>query len=175
MNESLSLTQIASLLEAAPDTLNLMLAGLPENVTSWHPAEGEWCIKECIGHLITADKNGFDGRIRTILAEERPHLATWDIAGVLAARQDCQRFLVELLAEWGDLRTQSADMIVDLSDKDLMRTGIHPAVGELSVHDLLYEWVYHDQNHIKQMLGNIQAYAWPHMGNAQKFSQPINE
>jgi hypothetical protein len=66
-------------------------------------------------------------------------------------------------------------MIVDLSDKDLLRTGIHPVVGELSVRDLLYEWVYHDQNHIKQMLSNIQANAWPHMGNAQKFSRPVME
>lgn len=170
MNETLSLTQIASLLEAAPDALNILLAGLPEKIIGWHPAAGEWCVKECIGHLIEADRHGFYGRIRTILAEDTPQLATWDIAGVLAARQDCQRYLVELLTEWGDLRTRSADLIMDLSDKDLTRTGIHPAVGELSVSDLLYEWVYHDQNHIKQMLGNIQAFAWPHMGNGQKFS-----
>jgi hypothetical protein len=38
------------------------------------------------------------------------------------------------------------------------------------VEDLLQEWVYHDRNHIKQILGNAQAWAWPHMGNAQKFS-----
>jgi hypothetical protein len=43
-------------------------------------------------------------------------------------------------------------------------------VGELSIHDILYEWVHHDQNHIKQIMSNIQAFAWPHMGNAQKFS-----
>jgi hypothetical protein len=168
-NETLSLIQIASLLEAAPDALNVFLAGLPEKVIGWHPEEGEWCVKECIGHLIEADRHGFYGRIRTILAKDTPHLTSWDIAGVLAARRDCERFLVELLDEWGDLRTQSADLIMDLSDKDRRRTGIHPVVGELSVNELLYEWVHHDQNHIKQMLSNIQAFAWPHMGNAQQF------
>ena len=118
-NETLSLTQIASFLEATPDALNVLMLGLPEKLIGWHPAEGEWCIKECIGHMIEADKHGFDGRIRTILAEDTPELATWDIAGVLAARQDCQRFLVELLDEWGELRTKSADLVIDLSDEDL--------------------------------------------------------
>jgi len=38
------------------------------------------------------------------------------------------------------------------------------------VEDLLQEWVHHDRNHIKQILSNVQAWAWPHMGNSQKFS-----
>ena len=43
-------------------------------------------------------------------------------------------------------------------------------VGPLTVSDLLQEWVHHDRNHARQMMANVQAYAWPHMGNAQKFS-----
>jgi len=45
-------------------------------------------------------------------------------------------------------------------------------VGELTVADLLQEWVFHDRNHLKQILSNVQAYVWPHMGNAQKFTTP---
>jgi hypothetical protein len=167
---SLTLTQIASLLEAAPDMLSVILSGLPDKITGWHPAEGEWCVKESVGHLMAADQNGFDGRIRTILAEDIPHLQTWDISGTAAARQDCQRHMGELLEEWSNQRSLNADLIVELTDKQLLRTGIHPTVGELSIHDILYEWVHHDQNHIKQIMSNIQAFAWPHMGNAQKFS-----
>ena len=55
---------------------------------------------------------------------------------------------------------------------DLGRGGAHPKVGLLRVSDLLHEWVHHDRNHIRQMLANVQAYAWPHMGNAQRFSLP---
>ena len=44
-----------------------------------------------------------------------------------------------------------------------------PKVGFLSVRDLLHEWVHHDRNHIRQMLANVQAFAWPHMGNGQRF------
>jgi hypothetical protein len=38
------------------------------------------------------------------------------------------------------------------------------------VADLLQEWVHHDRNHVKQILANVQAFVWPHLGNAQKFS-----
>jgi hypothetical protein len=40
------------------------------------------------------------------------------------------------------------------------------------VRDLLQEWVHHDRNHHRQVLANVQAYAWPAMGNTQKFSSP---
>ena len=56
-----------------------------------------------------------------------------------------------------------------LSAADLARGGRH-RVGFLTVRDLLHEWVHHDRNHMRQMLANVQAYAWPHMGNAQRFS-----
>ena len=57
-----------------------------------------------------------------------------------------------------------------LGPADLGRGGHHPTVGYLRVGDLLHEWVHHDRNHLKQILANVQAYAWPHMGNSQKFS-----
>jgi len=30
--------------------------------------------------------------------------------------------------------------------------------------------MHHDRNHVRQALANVQAYVWPAMGNAQKFS-----
>ena len=52
---------------------------------------------------------------------------------------------------------------------DLDRAGIHERVGRLTVNDLLHEWVHHDRAHLKQILGNVQAYVWPEMGGAQAF------
>ena len=50
------------------------------------------------------------------------------------------------------------------------RVGMHPAVGPLRVDELLGEWVHHDRNHIRQMLGVTQARVWAQMGNARRFS-----
>jgi hypothetical protein len=48
----------------------------------------------------------------------------------------------------------------------------HPDVGRLRVTDVMHEWVHHDANHDRQILANVQAAVWPHMGNARRFSQP---
>jgi hypothetical protein len=42
----------------------------------------------------------------------------------------------------------------------------------VTVRDLLHEWVFHDRNHLRQILANGQARAWPAMGNARRFSHP---
>jgi hypothetical protein len=52
------------------------------------------------------------------------------------------------------------------------RGGLHPQVGRLTVDELLHEWVHHDGNHLRQALGNVQAYVWPNMGNARRFTRP---
>jgi hypothetical protein len=52
----------------------------------------------------------------------------------------------------------------------MARSGRHPKVGELSVGDVVNEWIHHDRNHLKQILSNLQAYVWPQMGAAQRLS-----
>lgn len=167
----LDLNEIAALIRATPQTLRQELNELDSEVWQWRPAPDQWCINEIIGHFIEADRNGFDGRIRTILAEDQPELKPWDIGGVVAKRRDCERAGFDLVEELIVMREASAQMVAGLTPEQLDRSGLHPQVGELRVVDLIYEWVHHDQNHLKQALSNIQAFVWPHMGNAQRFSE----
>lgn len=161
---------IAQLLRATTTTLAAELAALSPRVLAWHPAPGEWCVKEVLGHLIETEQRGFAGRIRIILAGEDPQLQTWDQNAVATARRDCERDGGGLLDELTMLREDSTRLVESLSDADLARGGHHPNVGYLKVIDLLNEWVYHDRNHVRQILANVQAYVWPHMGNTRKFS-----
>jgi hypothetical protein len=142
-----------------------------DEIQGWKPAPNEWCINEVIGHMIEADRRGFDGRIRTILQNDRPQLEAWDPGAVAASRRDRERDLFVLLDEMEMQRAESAKLIEQLTPDQLRWAGLHPQVGELRVADLLHEWVYHDRMHLKQILSNIQAFVWPNMGNAQKFSQ----
>jgi hypothetical protein len=61
-------------------------------------------------------------------------------------------------------------MVRGLRPDQLGRICRHGKVGELSVSDLLHEWVHHDRDHTRQLLANVQARVWPHMGNAQQFT-----
>jgi hypothetical protein len=164
---------VAALLHSAAATIHAEVSALPAPALTFHPAPGEWCAKEVLGHIIEAEKRGFSGRIRIILtSEESPRLEGWDQDAVARARKDCERDWPALYHEFVQLRTASVAQVAALSPADLSRGGQQPKVGLLTVADLLHEWVHHDRNHIRQMLANVQAYAWPHMGNAQRFSLP---
>jgi hypothetical protein len=164
--------EVSAALLAALLAVRAECAGLPAALLRWHPAPGEWCILEVIGHLIEAEERGFAGRVRTLLAESDPTFRTWDQEAVARERRDCAREPAGLLAEWTRLREASARIVDTVRPGDLGRSGRHPSVGRLSIADLLAEWVHHDRNHQRQILANVQAYVWPHMGNAHCFSRP---
>ena len=156
--EPLAPAVVAELLRSAMTTLRSELTALSESVLAFHPAPGEWCVKEVIGHLIEAERRGFAGRLRIILAENTPRLQAWDQDEVAGARHDCERDASALLGELGWMRDDSMALVSGLRREDLERAGEHPKVGRLRVADLLQEWVHHDRNHIKQILTNVQAY-----------------
>lgn|SRR5262249_43483191 len=172
MAESTPLTPTvaAELLNAALLTVRVELAAIPPLALTWHPGPGEWCVHEVLGHLIETEQRGFAGRIRQILASDNAKLATWDQVQVARDRHDCGRDIARLLAEFGELRQASVALVRGLTAAQLGRGGHHETVGWLRVGDLLHEWVHHDRNHVKQMMANVQAFVWPHMGNAQRFS-----
>jgi hypothetical protein len=162
--------EVANLLEVIPAIVRTELTALPEGAINWHPGPEEWCAKEVVGHLIEAEQRGLAGRIRTMLETNEPDLIAWDQEAVERERNDCARDLSDLLDEFSRMRSESCAMVRSLSNADLQRGGLHPKVGHLRVNDLLHEWLYHDRNHMRQMLANVQSYVFPLMGNCQGFA-----
>ena len=172
VTDELTPKAVATLLRARATVLRAEIEGLGDAVCRWRPAEGEWCVNEVLGHLYEAERRGFNGRIRTIVAEQNPELQVWDQPAVARARRDHERNSIDLLREFATLREDSTRLVENLTPDQLDRAGRHPIVGELTVRDLLHEWVHHDGEHLKQILSNVQAYVRPHMGNARRFSEP---
>ena len=179
MTAPLSTEEIARLLESTCALVEAEMEALGDDGCRWHFKQGEWCVNECVGHLIEAEKRGFTGRIRDMLAgshaslrsaEQGPlPLHSWDQAQVARDRHDCDRVSQSLWMEFMGLRHDSIAFVRSLTPADLERSGTHPNVGLLRVRDLLEEWVHHDRNHTKQLLSIQQERVYPHMGNAQKF------
>jgi len=172
ISDPLPPSAVAELLRSAAAMIQAELSALPTPLLAWHPAPGEWCAKEVLGHLIEAEQRGFAGRIRIILEHDESTLEAWDQVAVARARRDCERDPTALLDEFATLRAASAALVAGLRDSDLRRGAAHPTVGHLRVGDLLHEWIHDDRNHVKQLLANVQEFVWPHMGNAQRFSRP---
>ena len=161
----------AALLRASIATLRAEAEALGPDGARWHPADGEWCLNEVVGHIIEAERRGFSGQIQRILEQPGRRLETWDQQQVARERHDCDRDGRALIEELAALREQSLRLAEELRPKQLELSGEHPDVGTLRVIDLLHEWPHHDRAHVKQALSIAQAYVWPHMGNAQKFSE----
>jgi hypothetical protein len=166
----LSISQIASLLRSSASAIGAEVRAATPAVLGWHPAAGEWCIKEVLGHLIEADRRGFAGRIQVLLERDGEDLLGWDQQEVARARHDCDRDAEGLLQEFLAQREQGLQLLERVTPAELSRSGRHPKVGDLSIGEVANEWVHHDRNHLKQLLSNVQAYVWPQMGAAQGFA-----
>ena len=117
--------------------------------------------------LIEAERRGFAGRIRDLIAGKP--IQSWDQAQVARDRRDCDRVSQSLWMEFMGLRNDSIALVRGLRPADMDKSGMHPKVGVLRVRDLVQEWVYHDRNHTRQLLQIQQERVYPDMGNSQKF------
>ena len=159
---------IAALLRAQGETIADEMTAVPPEVCGWRPVEGEWSMNETLGHIVEAERRGFNGRIRKILAFDNPELPGWQHTEVARERRDHERNPIEVLLEFETLRADSVGLVESLRPEQLQRRGKHERVGEISVNDLLHEWMHHDRNHVKQMMSVVQAYVWPQMGNCRQ-------
>ena len=173
MVESVALTpkELIALLDASRQAVVAEMAALGPHAAE-RLIEGEWCANEVVGHLIEAERRGFAGRIRTMIAEDRPRLQTWVQTAVAAARHDYERRPADLVAELNVLRDDSLVLVRSLSPAMLARVGIHPQVGEVTVGEIVHEWVHHDREHVGQLVALTRRLVWPAMGNARRFFDP---
>jgi hypothetical protein len=87
----LTIAQIGRLLRSSTAAIGGEVGAASPDLLSWHPAPGEWCVKEVLGHLIEADSRGFAGRVQLLIEHADPELPGWDQGEVAAARHDCDR------------------------------------------------------------------------------------
>ncbi len=161
-------SRIAAALRATVIQVRAELAALGEDGASFHPADGEWCAKEVVGHLVEADRRGFSGRVGQILAGEP--ISAWDQPAVAAARNDCAKPWTEVLAEFDAERRAGLDVLESLTEDDLSRSATHPMVGDLAIGEIVHEWPFHDRDHLRQILENTRVWFWPRLGAAQQFA-----
>ncbi|HEY8657316.1 MAG TPA: DinB family protein [Candidatus Limnocylindria bacterium] len=112
--------RVAELLHASQMLVVGELAALGED-GGWHPAGGEWCAREVVGHLIEAERRGFAGRIRAMIDEHRPTFEPWDQAATEVERHDCDKESRALVDEFVTLRRESVGMVKKLDAAALRR------------------------------------------------------
>ncbi|MCE7974555.1 MAG: DinB family protein [Leptolyngbya sp. PLA1] len=138
--------------------MRALLEGLPDDAVRGNYGPGTWSAYEVVGHLIIGEQLDWIPRARIILAhgtsrafDPFPHDAT--------IRPESGRSLADLLDEFESLRAGSLGALtaMGLTDADLGRRGLHPALGEVTLGQLLTTCAAHDLHHIRQA---CLALAW---------------
>jgi hypothetical protein len=149
-----------SLLNRTPAALNSLLRDLPEVWTLRNEGGSTWSVFDVIGHLIHAERTNWMPRARMILkfGETR----TFEAFDREAQRRESQaKSLSESLDEFARLRSQSLTELssLELRPSDLERRGRHPALGSVTLSELLAAWAAHDLTHLHQ-ISRIMAHQY---------------
>ena len=141
------------ILSRTPATLNSLLRGLSSDWIYNNEGGDSWSPFDIVGHLIHGEETDWIPRARIILehGQSRP-FEPFERFAMLEKSKG--KSLDELLDTFARLRKESLVALkkLELSPKKLEQTGIHPALGQVTLRQLLSTWTVHDLNHIGQIV-----------------------
>ncbi|MBL8860415.1 MAG: DinB family protein [Planctomycetes bacterium] len=141
-----------TILERTPAVLRGLLAGLPEGWTTCAEGPRTWSAFDVVGHLIHGEQADWIPRLRRI-REHGTRRAFDPFDRYAQDRDSVGKSLAQLLDEFAGLRRASLEALhaERLTARDLGLRGLHPALGEVTLQNLLATWVVHDLGHLAQV------------------------
>jgi len=147
-----NLEETVALLARMPGTLDALLRGLPDTWTRGSEGEGTWTPSDVVAHLIHTERENWIPRAQVILqfGESRP-FPPFDREGNF--RESRSKTLDGLLDEFATVRGESLHSLsaLKLRSADLEKEGRHPALGVVTLSQLLATWAAHDLTHLHQI------------------------
>lgn len=147
-----NLNHAIKLLTRTPNVLQAMLNGLPPEWINSNEGEETWSPYDVIGHLIHGERADWVPRAKMIVEEgENREFEPFDR---LAQFEESKgKSIEELLETFASLRQANIEKLIalKLTPEDLRRKGTHPALGAVTLEQLLATWVAHDHSHLVQI------------------------
>ena len=147
------LDKATDVLRRTPGTLNALLSDLPNDWVLSNEGPETWSPYDVVGHLIEGEETDWIPRARIILeqGEARP-FDKFDRFAMFEKSKG--KSLSELLARFEQLRGESLRQLdeLNLTPELLQKRGTHPALGVVTLNQLLSAWVVHDLGHIRQIV-----------------------
>lgn len=147
-----NLPQTMSLLARTPAALNALLRDLPETWTLRNEGENTWSAFDVVGHLIHGERTDWMPRARMVLQfGETKAFEPFDRWGQV--RETRGKSLEQLLDEFARMRAANLSELraLNLTQEHLERRGQHPALGVVTLSQLLATWAVHDLTHLHQI------------------------
>ncbi|MGA8408087.1 MAG: DinB family protein [Candidatus Acidiferrales bacterium] len=155
-----SLQDTIALLARTPATLNALLRDLQESWTMQNEGINTWNTLDIVGHLIHGERTDWMPRARmTLQFGQTQTFVPFD--RLAHVRESEGKSLDELLDDFSRLRAENLDelRLLNLRREDLEMSGKHPALGTVSLSQLLATWAVHDLTHLHQ-LSRVMAHQY---------------
>jgi hypothetical protein len=133
-----------------PGVLRAFMTGQSRETLDRRPTAGAWSQTEILAHLADFEGVCFQSRVEIILRGDpvlplNPDKRAADIPyAAMDPFMSLDRFCRD--------RERSLARIRQLSAGDLARRAVHSEIGEITLANLLAEWVIHDLGHIRQLV-----------------------
>jgi hypothetical protein len=145
------LNHALEVLERTPATFRALLGGLTEAWTAPNEGPETFSAFDNVGHLIHGERTDWIARARIILAQgENRRFEPYD--RFAQVRESQGKSMAQLLDEFQRLRAENLAVVRgwNLTERELALQGEHPALGTVTLRQLLSTWVAHDLGHVAQ-------------------------
>ena len=146
------LDRALQVLERTPAVLDALLRDLDREWLGAAEGPETWTPFDVVGHLIHGERTDWMERIRRIL--EHGTARAFEPFDRFAQFEDSRgKTIDDLLDEFRRLRADNLKAVraLALGPEQFALRGTHPALGEVSLGELLATWVTHDLGHLAQI------------------------
>lgn len=140
------------ILERTPSVLTSLLSGLSDDWVMNNEGGDSWSPYDVLGHLVHGERTDWIPRMKLILEKGTSQPFT-PFDRFAQFEESKGKTLSMLLEEFTRLRQENLrNLESNLLDEDaLSKEGIHPALGVVTLRQLLACWTVHDLGHIAQI------------------------
>jgi uncharacterized damage-inducible protein DinB len=142
--------EIIEALRLLPERLRQEVAGLSDAQLRFRPGDGQWSLKEVIGHLRDFAEIDHDRLVRMI-TQERPVLPGYDQEELAREHNHQEADLQAVLDELASIRQRTVHVLTELVDANWARTGRHVERGTFSIRQHVDHLVEHEALHLEQV------------------------
>ena len=168
------LTDATTQLGNTPAVLRALIAPLPDHWLHATDGAGTWSALQVVRHLCWCEVDDWIPRARLIFEhQDRVAFSPFDREGGEARYGDLTT--TALLDELGRLRTANLQALdaMRLDQDGLSLAGLHPALGRVTMAQLLATWAAHDLVHLTQITRTLARQYRDAVGPWREFMSPL--
>ena len=136
------------------------LSNCPADAVVRPPAVGRWSILEIAAHLADAELLA-STRIRRIITQDRPEMRGYKQELWAQSLAYGQQKIEAMSARFVVLRRENAALLEMIGEEVWRLKGRHDEYGELSLRELIEDYITHTAKHLDQMRAAAVAYTKP--------------